>query len=56
MILENFLCEHLGIKNEFNINSYQGKMLVGEGKFKMCKTDYYYFMYYCTCMMITFYK
>ena len=34
----------------------KGKMLVGEGKFKMCKTDYYYFMYHCTCMMITFYK
>ena len=30
MILENFLCEHLGIKNEFNINSYQGQN-VGRG-------------------------
>ena len=31
MILENFLCEHLGVKNEFNINFYQGQN-VGRGE------------------------
>lgn len=30
MMRENFLWEHLGVKNEFNINSYEGQN-VGRG-------------------------